>query len=448
MARLRLHSAWLAVGALAILGAWLYFDLKQPVREPGENPTIAELLGIKAREVTGIEVVRGKERLILRRSGAAWRITAPTELRADAETVRTALTGLLDPTTDYILEHPDRDRKQYGLASPSRSIKLITQSRSVVLYLGSADPSKASVYARTDAGTSIFLIGASAVNGLAEKSADDLRDRTILALTAADIEEIRLVRGSGALTLQRKRSGWRLTEPVAATADEFTAGDLCSALATLKAERFVAPDSPRAGLGLDRPLVSVELRAKGGASYGLRIGRAAPGGASYYAVRADNSDVVEIPRTIVDDLTRPIGDFRSKRLIDASTDAVTEIAARTSEAQWAVRKAGEDWEFRLPDRKARADSLAVDNLLMDITSPADRWLADHPSDAELRRYGLKPPTATILLTLKSGAVERLEIGSKTPDGSRYVRGSDNNDAVYAISSATADRMLKAPDKAR
>ncbi len=439
------HSVWVAVGILAALGVWLYFDLKQPVREPGENPKVSDLAGIKADDVRRIEVTRESGTLTLARNGASWVIESPIKAAADAETVKSALEGLLDQSSDYVMEQAPKDLGRYGLAKPTKTITLIGPGKRVVMQIGSQDPGKSSVFTRLAESGKVFLAGSYTVEAIADKQPDELRDKTILSIPRDKIEFVRIRRPDGALALTKVGSKWELTEPVQAPADEFAADGIVDALSSLKADKFVAADATDLKrYGLHAPKLSVEIRAAGGAQYGLRIGKEAAAGASLYASRVSDADVVELAKTTFDALNKTLGDLRSKKLLDVQTDAVERMSVVSRKVRWEVRKSGADWVFVTPGPNKKADAIDVDNAILDAAGSADRWVADNPSEADLGRYGLVQPEVVVTFTLKGGTVKKLELGKKDKSGDRYARGSDTGASVYVMGSYVTDRLETVP----
>jgi hypothetical protein len=446
---MRRHSAWVAVGVLLALGVWLYFDLKQPVREPDENPKVADLVGIKADQVTRIEITRDGTTTVLAKTGASWFIEQPVKTAADAETVKSALDGLLDQTSDYIMDRSPANLATYGLAKPSKAIALVGSDKRAVLQIGMQDPGKSSVFTRIADGGKVFLMGSYAVEALTDKKTDEFRDKTILSLSKAKIEQMRLARPSDTIALRRSGQSWSIVEPTAAPADEFSADGIADALANLKAEKFVkAAAGDLKTYGLDAPRLTVEIRAQGGAQYGLRIGKDAPGGSSVYACRGADTDVVEIAKATYDTLNKTLADLRSKKLLDVQTDAIERMSVTSRTNRWEVRKAGADWTFVAPNAGKKADPIDVDNAVLDATGSADRWLADNPPPADAAKFGLVRPEIVVEFALKGGVVKRLELGSKTPKGERYARGSDTGASVFAIGSYVVDRLTTVPKEAK
>lgn len=450
MKNVRKHSVWIALGVLAVLAVWLYFDLKAPVREPDQNLKISELVGLKPDEVTRIEAVKDGKSLVLAKDGSDWRLEEPVKAPADSETVKRAVEDILDQTTDYVMEEPPKDLARYGLAVPKRTITLTgKEGKKVVLQIGDKDPGKSSVFTRLADGGKIFLMVSYAAEGLLDKTADDFRDKTVLSIARENIERIHLTGPKGAVTLAKTGGKWSVTEPIKVPADEFSADGVADALANLKAERFAAASvTDLARYGLDKPKLTAEVHAKGGARYTVHVGKEVASAGNYYAARAGENTVVEISRTTFDSLNKSVGDLRSRKVVDATTDKVVRVAVTSRKANWEAAKSGDDWKFVRPNAGKKADAIDIDNLILDVTASADRWVADNPSEADLGRYGLVKPEITVTLTLKGGAVKRLEVGKKSASGDYFVRGTDTGSSIFALGSYVVDRLTTMPKVAK
>lgn len=449
MKRARAHSVWFALGILAILAVWLYFDLKKPTREPNESPKVSELIGMKPEDVTRIEVSASGRGFALVKSGSAWKIEKPVQAAADAETVKRALEDLLTQSSDYVMRDPPGDLSRWGLAKPKKTIVLSAGSRHLKLEIGDLDPGKSSVFTRhADTGI-IFLAGSYSVENLTDKTADDFRDKTVLSISRDTIERVRLIAPNRTIVLVRSGDQWRLAEPVQVAADEFAADGIVDTLASLKADRFAeAGAKDLARYGLDKPRLLVEIEARGGAQYGVRFGKDVSTDGPCYAARTNSSDVVEVSRTTFEALNKDVAALRSRKIVDADTDKVERLAVVSTKATWEARKKGSYWEFVRPNPGKKADAIDVDNIILDVTSSADRWVVDSPDDAALAGYGLLKPQITVTLTLKGGKTKKLEVGKKSSAGDYFVRGTDTGSSVFATSSYIIERLQTMPKQAK
>jgi len=441
--RAQQHSALIAVGILAVLAVWLWFDLKQPVKEPGENPKVADLAGIQPGDVVRLEVKKGGKSLVAAREGGPWKLVEPVQGAADSDEVKRLVDGLLDRQTDFLMEQAPKDLKPFGLDKPSLEVSLTAKSGDRrTLLVGGQDPGKTSYYVRDAATGRIFLASTSDVNAVKDKDAAGLRDRTLASVPESEIERIRLEKPAGAVVVARKGADWELVSPWQAPADSGAVTSLASRLASLKADRFVeagGAGSPKYGLNV--PRLRVVVTRRNGSEAVFRVGAKAKDLAQVYAARADSSDVLALQEGTLTSLDKTASDLRSKRLFDLATDQAERVAVSGPKGAWEARREGGAWKQVKPAAGKPAKAQTVDDVLFEITGTASKHVAEKP--ASLARYGLDNPVLTVTVTLKGGAVKQLLVGRPASGDERFVKTGDSP-AVFTLSKFAFDRLNAAP----
>src|SRR5688500_11851859 len=86
-------------GLLAVLGIWLFFDFKKPVRDPDSPPPVSEFVGMTSSDVRRVEVKQPKGGVILANSDSKWVFEAPKPSRAQSQNVDSWLKTLLEEAT-------------------------------------------------------------------------------------------------------------------------------------------------------------------------------------------------------------------------------------------------------------------------------------------------------------------------------------------------------------
>jgi hypothetical protein len=122
----------------------------------------------------------------------------------------------------------------------------------------------------------VVLVDGRALDELG-RSADDLRDRTLLSgLEPRDIKRVRVRSGGQTIVVERSgESDWKLVEGGSGAAKGATVDNLLYALRALKWKTIAAPtgDEP-AKYGLDAPTLEVTLlKADGGEAGVLLVGK-------------------------------------------------------------------------------------------------------------------------------------------------------------------------------
>jgi hypothetical protein len=176
-------GTWIALGLLAGLGIYVVVNERGEVREPGQSPPVSELVDMKPEDVTRVELTQGGKSLVLAKAGKEWRIKQPIQARADDAAVKQMLESLLKGTVDQIVAEEVTDFKQYGLDKPAFQVKLAdAKGHQKVLQTGLKDVRGYSIYARAADSPELFLLSSFSVEELQKKKADDLRDKTVLAV--------------------------------------------------------------------------------------------------------------------------------------------------------------------------------------------------------------------------------------------------------------------------
>src|SRR6266853_617460 len=142
------------------------------------------------------------------------------------------------------------------------------------------------------------------------------QEKVFAGLQADKVEEIRVHSESGDSTVLKKdKDGWKIAEPVAASAQESEASGIAGALAQLEVARVI-DDNPAnlVDYGLGAPRVEIQFKAAGDKDFKkLFIGQKTPTGANLFAKRNDDNKTVE--------LAKANGDWKLLKPIQAPSDA-------------------------------------------------------------------------------------------------------------------------------
>ena len=282
-----------------------------------------------------------------------------------------------------------------------------------------------------------------------EQPAGPKLDKVFSSVEADKIGELRITSESGETTaLKKDKDGWHLAEPVAAAASETDASAITSALAQLEVVRVI--DEKPANLndyGLTTPRIEVDFKATGDKDYrSLLIGQKSPTGGNLFAKKKGEDKVFLIAGYQEPTFNKRTFDLRDKAALHFERDKVDRIAIDAGGKGLELAKTGNDWTISKP-LKTASDFSAVEGLIGRLMSAQMKSIAsDTPSPADLKKYGLDKPTATVTLGMGS-AMAALQIGGKSPDGSVYAKDA-SKPIVMTIDSALVDELKKGPDDYR
>jgi hypothetical protein len=263
------------------------------------------------------------------------------------------------------------------------------------------------------------------------------------------IEEIKITSASGEATTAKKEGGtWKLTEPVAAAADESEVSGVASTLASADIVRVV--DEKPASLndyGLSNPRVEVAFKANGDKDYRrLFLGEKTPTGADMFARRNDEKKVFLISGFQDTSLNKSAFDLREKTILKVDRDKIDSLEIAAGARPLAIAKDGGDWKLKTPV-DVRADYGTVEGLIGRLqTARMKSIVADNATPADLKKYGLDKPQATVNLNAGS-AKATLLIGGKSDDTSVYARDA-SRPMVVTVESSLLDEIKKGADDYR
>jgi Domain of unknown function (DUF4340) len=275
------------------------------------------------------------------------------------------------------------------------------------------------------------------------------QDKVFASLEADKIQELRIKAESGDTSALRKdKDGWHLAEPVAAAASETEVSGITTALSQLEIVRVI--DEKPANLndyGLAAPRIEVDFKATGDKDFRtLLIGQKTPTGGNLFAKKKGEDKVFLIAGFQEPTFNRRTFELRDKAALHFDREKVDRIAIDAGGKGLELAKTGNDWNITKPLTTA-SDFSAVEGLIGRLLSAQMKTIASEaPSPADLKKYGLDKPAATVTLGLAS-ATAALQIGGKSPDGATYAKDA-SKPIVMTIDSTLVDELKKGPDDYR
>jgi len=233
------------------------------VKKPVDDFRSRDLFGGRSADVSRVEILRGRGRLVLFRRDGAWWLSEPVADLADsgeADRLVGQLTGLR--TLEFI--HPADDLAALSLQPPLYRVSLTGEKGAVTsVDFGATRSDGNSVYARKDG--RVQTVDQEIVAELSKES-EPFRSSTLVAFNRGDVTSVEADFESDKHILTRDDTGWSSGgRPVLASAVD----DVLNAIAALKSKGFVDDAGVRA---LPPPAATVIVRTKTGPPWtiGLR----------------------------------------------------------------------------------------------------------------------------------------------------------------------------------
>jgi Domain of unknown function (DUF4340) len=438
----------LAVGIALLLGAWAHFFEKGPVVEPGETPAVSALAEMQADDVSRVEIKADGPALILARQGEQWQIEQPLQARADNDQVKQLVQGLLDAHVERVVATEATDFKPFGLDKPKLAVTLTDKGgKKRVVQVGDKYPAQQnSLYARLAEDPRVFMLPSYTVDSLKNKHADDLRDKTALAVTPDKTTRITIAKGDRTVVVERKgKDAWELTRPIRAPADKDEITSTLDQAKNLRIEKFFPerPTDPEK-YGLKPPETQITITGEDGKDATLLLGKPVPGAQTLYAMRGGDPQLFALRKTAAQDLGKGVEQLRDKTLLSFKRDDMQRLAITSPAGAVDLTRDGADWKVTKPFQ-AKAKKEKLDDLLFTLESvKGSRFVEDKPTD--LAKYGLDAPQAKVSVWLKGDSTPKeLAIGKQRPDKTFYAK-STSQDAVFTVPEYTvSDLKLKPED---
>lgn len=286
---------------------------------------------------------------------------------------------------------------------------------------------------------------------LPEGGATDAKklEKVFAGYEADKVEEIKVMSAAGDATTLRKEGGvWQVTQPITAAASESEVSGITSALGQMEVGRVVDENPTNLNdYGLSNPRIQIDFKAAGDKDYKkLLVGDKSPTGSDVFAKRNDDKQVFLIPSFQETSFNRTTFDLREKSVLKFDREKIDGIDVTSSGKTLTVAKEGGDWKITKPVQ-TKADFGSVEGLVGRLQSVQMKSIvADNPPAADLKKYGLDKPEATVNLSAGSTRATLL-IGGKAEDNTIYARDA-SRPAVVTVESALLDDLKKSADDYR
>lgn len=293
------------VGVVALLLVGLTWFLVDDEREGGhasaeDAPTLPTVV---SDDLTEIEIRRPEDEgqaIRLVRDGDSWRLAAPVEASAASTAISTALEKLgdLEVVGRAATRAQHHERLEVDEEHGIRVLAKAGDETVIDLWIGAFQAGNTMV--RVEGEDEVLMVRGS-IKFAFNKPVRDWRDRTILELTAADVNDLRFTNEHGSFHFHKGEAWEQVLDPAAegqeapAPIEEFSASRVAStvtALARLRAADFAAADvtAETAGLGDAAPRVVLSAGEGDEAqTITLRVGSEGEGGQRHVQREGDET---------------------------------------------------------------------------------------------------------------------------------------------------------------
>jgi hypothetical protein len=268
--------------AIIIIALSVYLVMRRGDRTLYELP---EMPQVSQKEITRLEITRGKTVIDLTKKDDSWYI-APKEYPADAGKVKNMLDNI-EKLTLTALVSESQNYDLYDLSGEAKINVKAWQADSLKrdIDVGKTAPSFRHTFVKTAGDDRVFHARGN-FRDTFDITVNDLRDKTVLTYTPADIQQIQITQENQSFMLTRtqlpakeepppaekkesasppaQKTGWQT--PEGRTGDEAAVNQLLNTLSKLRCESFI---EDRGKEDFTAPLINIRL--KGSQEYSLSI---------------------------------------------------------------------------------------------------------------------------------------------------------------------------------
>jgi Domain of unknown function (DUF4340) len=299
-----------AVVVLATLGGVLYWSQHhKPAEESAAVPTSTApvILKVDPADMTEL-VIKQKEPVTLKKTNGKWQIIEPKSYPADQEAVAGVLSTLSGLNADRIVDEKATDRKQYGLEPAQVELDISSKSGATQrLLLGDDTVAGGNVYAALVTDPRLFTIASYNKNSLA-KTLNDLRDKSLVTLSADKVSRVELLRKGEDLEFDRTKDGWQILKPSSSPADSSAVNALVSTLTNARMDLSTTSDAA-AAFARATPLATAKVTGDAGVQT-LEVRKNKD---DYFAKSSAVEGIYKVDSSVGQGLDKKIDDFRQKK---------------------------------------------------------------------------------------------------------------------------------------
>lgn len=411
---MKLSKLVIYLSILAALAAYVYFvEIRHKQEQQVIEEKAAKIVHLEKDKIVEIELLsRDKEKIELKKPSDTWVLTSPVKTKADESAVASLLHSITDAKPEKVVSEKDVKWEDYELDKPEFAVALGTKDQTAEVRFGSANPAKTSYYVRVDKQPKLLLVADTLKNSL-NKSAFDLRDKTVVGLVPDQVDRIAISAEGKEVELQREpKDQWTMEKPERIRAKASIIALNLRTLTNLTAKSII-DDPAKDGdpYGLNSPQETILMAGKE-RKQTLLIGvpqkkEAAPGAEPDRYARIKGQDTVYVldGRALKSLKTNP-DELRDRSLLTFNPADIEKLEISLDGKTWLAAKDKDNkWSLEQPEKKEKLDAWPVTGILWDIKDLEWKSMTK-PAPADLASVHLDKPRLTVTL-FKKGDSEPL-----------------------------------------
>lgn len=384
--------------------------------------------GLSPSAVTAIETVTGGVTNRVELVDNGWRLVSPVDYPAEKLFIEAFIGACAELTphtsiSKQVTGTQPEGVDDYGFNPPRARIVFRQSNDEVVIEIGNRSPSEKWVYARSEGTEGVEIVDANILRYI-PTTPDGWRDRSLIRLGDAPFNQLDIAAATGGFELTRSNltSAWRITRPKPAKrANNYRSNMLMQYILNWRIAGFVT-DDPQADLtpyGLKSPAARITFRQGTNQLAVVELGGSPTNNpALVYARRWSHTNVVLVPRQLLDSVNTPFAHFRDEQLLSFDPAIARQIVVQADETFALQRQTNDAWLITrpapaggktnaaaaLPPALIPADPELVGRFmtnLMSLQVVSNGWVKDVVAD--YAPFGLAPPRRSYAIHTNAAA---------------------------------------------
>jgi len=402
---------------ITIIALGYFFRVEQPRHRRQQDKAISEhrLTEIKAEDIGAATLVRPDATLVFFSRDGTWRMSKPTEDRADQASVNTLVRTVVDAQIHSQFAAEQDQLADYGLENPAATLRLGDDARDdlLVIEIGDFNLTKTHCYARERASANVLLLPAG-LRRYAVRSVFEFRDKKVTDIDVDDVVTLSVASGQQQLTWHRASDDQWVSYQSADTirGDKSSVEAILRELRALRAKDLLDDGPADMERLFTSPAgeISLWLRSDSMKVAFLFSQRDSSG----CFVKVDAKRRIElVDATALDVFDRSLADLRDRKLLHFARDRLARVALEAEGLSISIVKSGTTWSFANPTFGA-IDPAAMRTFLNELESLKYRTIIEETL-SDPRAYGLDPPSYRLMLYDDDGhMIDQLTSGATRP----------------------------------
>ena len=256
----------------------------------------------------------------------------------------------------------------------------------------------------------LVLLGLGAYLHFVERPSEQREEaaKKLVTLNKDDVTGVTLAYPDRTIVLEKNAEGhWRITQPVAADADDPVVNNMLVAVAEADVSRTLEDVGEKLpSYGLAPPEATVTLVLKQGSVPPIKVGKTTQIGSAAYLQKGDDPKVYIGTMAFQSAMKKQVKDLRDKTLVTFEDQDVKKVALTKAGVTITVERGdGDTWRITSPGAYA-ADPAEMRALLASIRGlRVEDFASDDPA-ADLAKYGLTDPQLQVTVTTGKDAAQK------------------------------------------